>query len=754
MVEEELRIRKAQRDAGRGGAAAAAQPPAVRQDPDRLPPCLRPGRLRGRGATAAHPRDDADAPPRLARTPTAAGTWKAWSRRMSGSGTCATPNPGTLSADAARQPARSAAPRAGSPPPPADSRRLPRAAPGPAASAPARARRAAPAAAPAWRRRRRAARAAAGRVPPQPAAASAAMPASSRAAGRIRLEAARGRQRRGQEAAPMRQSAVALRMRRRRAAAPRAARCRPARRAGWRRRGRRAAAGARSAEVAHVALDHLDPAASPFAAAFARASAASAGVPLHRDDAQPRHARGQAEEAAPLPQPASSTRSPGRAGTPAASSTASSPARSPPRLAQPHAAAEQPVLASASRSRPSVLAGRPRRHSRSTPARPPVLGRHRQAAREDADAALQRADMRVQHDAGDARHRAAAPAGRTAAPGRCWSATTRMPSAESCFPCACRHRGGVVMVPPPKPGSSDVDAAARCVSRAIADRAGRVRAARMRSTALTALVRDDLEACNRLIVERMQSPVALIPQLAAHIVAAGGKRLRPLLTLAAARLCGYRGERHVALAACVEFIHTATLLHDDVVDESALRRGQASANALFGNKPSRAGRRLPVRPRLPADGGGRLARGAAHPLRGLRHHRRGRGAAAGHPERHHDHRGRSTSQVIEGKTAALFAAATQIGAVVADRPAARAGRAARLWPQPRHRLPAGGRRAGLLGRAGTARQDGRRRFPRGQDHPARAARLRARRRGGARLLAPHARGARAGPRPTCRRPSR
>ena len=103
---------------------------------------------------------------------------------------------------------------------------------------------------------------------------------------------------------------------------------------------------------------------------------------------------------------------------------------------------------------------------------------------------------------------------------------------------------------------------------------------------LTKLVRDDLELCNRLIVEHMDSPVSLIPQLAAHIVAAGGKRLRPLLTLAAARMCGYRGERHAALAACVEFLHTATLLHDDVVDESSLRRGQASANALFGNKPS------------------------------------------------------------------------------------------------------------------------------------------------------------------------
>ena len=100
------------------------------------------------------------------------------------------------------------------------------------------------------------------------------------------------------------------------------------------------------------------------------------------------------------------------------------------------------------------------------------------------------------------------------------------------------------------------------------------------------LLSDDIEACNRTIVARMASPVALIPQLAAHIVAAGGKRLRPLLTLACAKLCGYAGERHIRLAACVEFIHTATLLHDDVVDESQLRRGLASANAIFGNKAS------------------------------------------------------------------------------------------------------------------------------------------------------------------------
>ena len=103
---------------------------------------------------------------------------------------------------------------------------------------------------------------------------------------------------------------------------------------------------------------------------------------------------------------------------------------------------------------------------------------------------------------------------------------------------------------------------------------------------LTGLLTDDLGKVNTLILERMQSPVSLIPQLAGHIIAAGGKRLRPMLTLATSRLCGYRGSRHLALAAAVEFIHTATLLHDDVVDASDLRRGLATANAVWGNKPS------------------------------------------------------------------------------------------------------------------------------------------------------------------------
>ena len=83
---------------------------------------------------------------------------------------------------------------------------------------------------------------------------------------------------------------------------------------------------------------------------------------------------------------------------------------------------------------------------------------------------------------------------------------------------------------------------------------------------LNALVADQLNEVNRVIVDRMDSQVALIPQLAGHIIAAGGKRLRPMLTLASARMCGYSGTRHLALAACIEFIHTATLLHDDVVD--------------------------------------------------------------------------------------------------------------------------------------------------------------------------------------------
>ena len=188
---------------------------------------------------------------------------------------------------------------------------------------------------------------------------------------------------------------------------------------------------------------------------------------------------------------------------------------------------------------------------------------------------------------------------------------------------------------------------------------------------LTVLLRDDLEACNSAIVARMDSPVALIPQLAAHIVAAGGKRLRPLLTLASARLCGYGEEpesaRHVNLAACVEFIHTATLLHDDVVDESLLRRGLASANAVFGNKASvLVGDFLFARAfKLMVEDGSLsvlaiLSQAAAT-------------IAEGEVLQLTTQNDLSTSDaqyldVVRGKTAALFAAACQVGAVISRRP--------------------------------------------------------------------------------------
>ncbi len=103
---------------------------------------------------------------------------------------------------------------------------------------------------------------------------------------------------------------------------------------------------------------------------------------------------------------------------------------------------------------------------------------------------------------------------------------------------------------------------------------------------LQSLVAEDMKAVNAAILKRMESPVALIPQLAGHLIASGGKRLRPMLTLASAKLLGYEGRRQIKLAACVEFIHTATLLHDDVVDESNMRRGKETANVLFGNQPS------------------------------------------------------------------------------------------------------------------------------------------------------------------------
>ncbi len=104
--------------------------------------------------------------------------------------------------------------------------------------------------------------------------------------------------------------------------------------------------------------------------------------------------------------------------------------------------------------------------------------------------------------------------------------------------------------------------------------------------ALAGLVAADLEQVNRLILAKAGSEVALIPEVASHLISSGGKRLRPMLTLAAARMCGYQGGGHINLAAGVEFMHTATLLHDDVVDDSGLRRGKLAARVLWGNAAS------------------------------------------------------------------------------------------------------------------------------------------------------------------------
>ena len=184
---------------------------------------------------------------------------------------------------------------------------------------------------------------------------------------------------------------------------------------------------------------------------------------------------------------------------------------------------------------------------------------------------------------------------------------------------------------------------------------------------LTALVQDDLHAVNEVIMQRMQSPVALIPQLAGHLIAAGGKRLRPVLTLAASRLCGYDGTRHRKLAACVEFIHTATLLHDDVVDDSNLRRGKPAANSLFGNKPtvlvgdflfSRAFQLMTEDGsldvlRILSNASAIIAEGEVLQLTTSNNVRTSEQAYL---------------EVIRAKTAELFAAACRIGAVVNNRP--------------------------------------------------------------------------------------
>lgn len=183
---------------------------------------------------------------------------------------------------------------------------------------------------------------------------------------------------------------------------------------------------------------------------------------------------------------------------------------------------------------------------------------------------------------------------------------------------------------------------------------------------LASLAYDDMRRVDALILERMGSPVPLIPKLAHYLVEAGGKRIRPLITLASARMLGYDGDAQLKLAAAVEFIHTATLLHDDVVDESGLRRGKKAANVVWGNAPSvLVGDFLFARSfMLMVDAGSltalhSLSRAASIIAEGEVRQL----AAAGDI----DVTVESYRAIIEAKTAALFAAAAEVSGIIADR---------------------------------------------------------------------------------------
>jgi octaprenyl-diphosphate synthase len=193
----------------------------------------------------------------------------------------------------------------------------------------------------------------------------------------------------------------------------------------------------------------------------------------------------------------------------------------------------------------------------------------------------------------------------------------------------------------------------------------------MEISAIRALIKNDLQAVDDLIRQQLRSDVVLINQVGAYIIGAGGKRLRPALVVLAARACDYQGSRHIAAAAIIEFIHTATLLHDDVVDDSALRRGRETANVIWGNEASvLVGDFLYSRSfqmmvaignlrvmEIMADTTNRIAEGEVMQL--LNCH---------DPDTTEER----YLEVIRCKTARLFEAAAQLGAVLAGRPAAEA----------------------------------------------------------------------------------
>ena len=183
---------------------------------------------------------------------------------------------------------------------------------------------------------------------------------------------------------------------------------------------------------------------------------------------------------------------------------------------------------------------------------------------------------------------------------------------------------------------------------------------------ILALTAEGMNAVNAVILDRMQSRIPLIPTLAGHLIAGGGKRMRPMLTLAGAALCDYHGTRHHKLAAAVEFIHTATLLHDDVVDGSELRRGKSTANIVFGNPATvLVGDCLFTRSfeLMVEDGSLKVLKILSNASSVI---------SEGEVDQLTAQRQIETSEerylsIIGSKTAALFAAATRIAAVVAER---------------------------------------------------------------------------------------
>jgi octaprenyl-diphosphate synthase len=183
--------------------------------------------------------------------------------------------------------------------------------------------------------------------------------------------------------------------------------------------------------------------------------------------------------------------------------------------------------------------------------------------------------------------------------------------------------------------------------------------------AMLTLVAADMNGVNAVILERMQSKVALIPELAGHLIAGGGKRMRPMLTLACGTLLGYPGTRHHKLAASVEFIHTATLLHDDVVDGSGMRRGRRTANLIWGNPASvLVGDFLFSRAfeLMVEDGSLKVLKILSHASAVIAEGEVEQLTAQRRIETDEDH----YLEIISAKTAALFAAACRVSPVVAE----------------------------------------------------------------------------------------